>query len=89
MEFKLLNALFIKVMKTTVIRLFIVFLFGLFLSNVVSAQPPDPGGNPVYDEPALGGSAPLDGGLGTLLILGLAWATWKKNRSEGKSKSID
>lgn len=70
------------------IKLFAVLgLCYLGLLHSASAQPPDPGGNPVYDEPALGGSAPIDGGLHTLLLMGIAWASWKKYKSSAAAET--
>ena len=49
----------------------------IFSSELVRSQPPDPGGNPVYEEPPLGGSAPVGNGTIVLLVLTLGYAIHK------------
>ncbi|NOY97318.1 MAG: hypothetical protein GXO81_13305 [Chlorobi bacterium] len=43
------------------------------LSAFAQTNPPDPGGSPETGSTALGGSAPIGGGLGILLVLGAAY----------------
>lgn len=49
-----------------------------FVSEFLLAQgPPDPGGSPVYEEPPLGGSAPLGDELLVFVVLILCYLTYK------------
>lgn len=61
-------------MKRIIINLSIVSL--LFLGIPLMAQPPEPGGEPGA-APPLGGSAPIEGGMGFMLVMAAAYAAKK------------
>ncbi|HQO49610.1 MAG TPA: hypothetical protein PK939_04225 [Bacteroidales bacterium] len=63
-------------MKKIIVLSALVYL--TFVSELLPAQgPPDPGGSPVYEEPPLGGSAPLGDELLVFVVLMLCYLTYK------------
>ncbi len=77
-------------MKKFIIKLTIAgFISFCSLSAFATTNPPDPGGSPGTG-PALGGSAPIGGGLGILLVLGAAYGGKKVyNFFSGEKESIE
>lgn len=78
-------------MKTNIKKLFVIALIavGSFISVAVTAQapppPPDAGG--AGGSTPMGGAAPLDGGLGLLIALGIGFGAKKVYALKSEKKA--
>lgn len=68
--------------------LIMMFIIGVTISNNINAQPvpPGPGSNGGTSTP-MGGSAPLDGGLGLLIALGIGFGAKKMYTLKSEKKA--
>ena len=77
-------------MKRNIIYRFIIMIIILFLASNpdVTGQPPDPpGGHGLNGNQGPGGAAPIDGGIGILLLSGLGYSLMRVMR-ENKVKKL-